>query len=349
MTGAHQTAPDSADIKGTPTLFPQILTHHLPFSTTPTMGPPAADAVSEVFSMLELDPAPVDDDFRSTRADGARPTSSWSAKVPAPSSSPMGSLGLSGHSPVFYLTRIQKYSSYAFTLFAAAHITNTSLIPLATRSLPASDTYLLLTRPYYQDFPFEQLLVIAPLALHIASGLALRLYRRRQTVRRYAGEASTRSERRRVPWPAVSGTSALGFASTLLVGGHAFVNRCVPLLVEGSSAGIGLEYVSHAFSRHPALAFVGFGALVAATVWHGVWGAAKWNGWTPAQLVRPGAEGEMRRKRRWYVINGIAAALAGLWMWGGLGMVGQGGPATGWVARDYDNLFKSIPLVGQWL
>ncbi|KAK8172158.1 hypothetical protein BKA80DRAFT_195371, partial [Phyllosticta citrichinensis] len=315
--------------------------------TPPTMGPPAPDAASEVFSLLELDPAPVDDDFRSTRADGARPSSSWSAKVPTPSR--MSSLGLGEHSPVFYLTRIQKYSSYAFTLFAAAHITNTSLIPLTTRSLPASDTYLLLTRPYYQDFPFEQLLVIAPLALHILSGLALRLYRRRQTVRRYAGEASTRSERRRVPWPAVSGTSALGFASTALVGGHALVNRGVPLLVEGSSAGIGLEYVSHGFARHPVLSFVGFGALVSVAVWHGVWGAAKWNGWTPAQLVRPGYEGEIRRKRRWYVINGIAAALAGLWMAGGLGVVGQGGAATGWVARDYDNLFKSIPLVGQWL
>ncbi|KAK8252732.1 hypothetical protein HDK77DRAFT_160171 [Phyllosticta capitalensis] len=309
------------------------------------MGPPAPDAISEVFSLLELDPAPVDDDFRSTR-DG-RPSSSWSAKVPAPSR--MSSLGLSGHSPVFYLTRIQKYSSYAFTLFAAAHITNTSLIPLTTRSLPASDTYLLLTRPYYQDFPFEQLLVIAPLALHVFSGLALRLYRRRQTVRRYAGEASTLSERRRVPWPHVSGVSALGFASTALVSGHALVNRGVPLWVEGSSAGIGLEYVSHGFARYPALSFVGFGALVAVTVWHGVWGAAKWNGWTPEQLVRAGYEGEMRRKRRWYVINGIAAALAGLWMWGGLGVVGQGGPATGWVARDYDNLFKSIPVVGQWL
>src|SRR3978361_1016318 len=58
-------------------------------------------------------------------------------------------LGLSHHS-MWYLSRIQKYSSYAFTAFGLAHITNTSIIPLITRSVPESERYLLLTRPYYQ-------------------------------------------------------------------------------------------------------------------------------------------------------------------------------------------------------
>lgn len=247
------------------------------------------------------------------------------------------------------VTRIQKYSSYAFSVFAAAHITNTALIPLATRSIAASDTYLLLTRPYYQDFPFEPLLVIAPLVVHVGSGIALRFYRRRQTLKRYAGDSATFSERRTVPWPKLSGTSALGYMTTLLVGGHAFANRILPLWVEGSSAGIGLEYVSHAFARHPGLAFAGFSALVSVTVWHSIWGWAKWLNLNPASVIHGGVESQLRKKRRWYLINALAAAVTGTWLWGGIGVVGQGGPATGWVAKDYDALFKSIPYFGEYL
>lgn len=64
------------------------------------------------------------------------------------------------------VTRLQKYSTYAFTIFASFHITNTSIIPLVTRSVPASEPYLLLTRPYYQSFPLEPLLVTLPIATH---------------------------------------------------------------------------------------------------------------------------------------------------------------------------------------
>ncbi|KAB2575965.1 hypothetical protein BFW01_g2602 [Lasiodiplodia theobromae] len=308
---------------------------------------PASDAAS-VFSLELLEPSPVDD----TPYENEK--SYFPDELPPEDPPPklLGrstTLGLSGRGPAFYLTRIQKYSSYAFSVFAAAHITNTALIPLATRSIAASDTYLLLTRPYYQDFPFEPLLVIAPLVVHVGSGIALRFYRRRQTLKRYAGDSATFSERRTVPWPKLSGTSALGYMTTLLVGGHAFANRILPLWVEGSSAGIGLEYVSHAFARHPGLAFAGFSALVSVTVWHSIWGWAKWLNLNPASVIHGGVESQLRKKRRWYLINALAAAVTGTWLWGGIGVVGQGGPATGWVAKDYDALFKSIPYVGEYL
>lgn len=310
--------------------------------------PYPAQYADSVFSLEILEPSPVEDTPYEEKT-GYFPEDA-APEDPPPKLLPRATtLGLSGHGPVYYLTRIQKYSSYAFSIFAAAHITNTALIPLATRSIPASDTYLLLTRPYYQDFPFEPLLVVAPFAAHVASGLALRLYRRRQTLKRYAGDSATFSERRSVPWPHLSGTSALGYLATALVGGHAFANRVLPLWVEGSSAGIGLEYVSHAFARHPGVAFAGFSALVGVTVWHAVWGWAKWLGLSPASVVDPGLEGQLRRKRRWYGVNALAATVAGLWLWGGVGVVGQGGPATGWVAKDYDTLFKSIPYVGEYL
>jgi hypothetical protein len=227
------------------------------------------------------------------------------------------------------------------------HITNTSILPLITRSVPSADKYLLLTRPFYQSLPFEPLLITVPLGLHISSGLALRLYRRRQSLHRYGAES--RRERRSIQWPAFSGTSALGYVLTPLILGHAFVNRVMPLLYEGGSANVGLEFVAHGFARHPFVAFSGYTALVGAGSWHIVWGWAKWLGLTPAAIVQGGPEGQMIRKRRFYVINAVAALVAGLWLAGGLGVVGRGGASEGWFGREYDSLYSRIPFVGQWL
>jgi hypothetical protein len=165
-------------------------------------------------------------------------------------------------------------------------------------------------------------------------------------VRRYGAES--RTDRKRIAWPPVSGTSALGFALTPLVLGHVYVNRVLPLLHDGSSANVGLEYVAHGFARHRAVSFVGFSALVGVATWHFVWGAAKWMRWTPASVVKHGPEGQVIRKRRWYVLNAVSAAVTALWLAGGLGVVGRGGQAEGWLAGVYDELYQRIPFFGQW-
>jgi hypothetical protein len=244
------------------------------------------------------------------------------------------------------VTRLQRYSSYAFGVFTVFHVANTSLIPLVTQSVQASDSYLLLTRPYYQSRPFEPLLVVAPLAVHIISGLALRVYRRQQQLRRYGAEG--KSDRRKVKWPVISGISALGFATTWLVVGHAIVNRLVPLYIEGSSANVGLEYVAHGFAKHPITATAGFATLVGVSVWHMTWGWAKWMGWTPSQVTIGGSEGGLEKKRRWYLVNGAAALSTLVWLAGGLGVVGRGGKTIGWQAGVYDSLYKQIPVFGRW-
>lgn len=248
--------------------------------------------------------------------------------------------------------RIHRYSSYTFTAFATLHITNTSLIPLLTRSLPASDTYLLLTRPYYQSPLLEPLLVVLPLLAHIASGTALRLYRRSQAAKRYGAES--RADRRLLAgkaWPKLSGTSALGYALVPLVAGHALVTRVLPLWVEGGSSGVGLGYVAHGFARFPKMAFGWHGALVGVGACHFVWGWAKWMGWTPDGRSEGGdaVERGLSRKRRWYAVNGVSALLAGLWMLGGLGVVGRGGRMGGWVGRGWDELYRRIPILGRWI
>ncbi len=134
-----------------------------------------------------------------------------------------------------------------------------------------------------------------------------------------------------------------------LVVGHAFVNRVMPLWVEGGSSSIGLEYVAHGFARSPKVAFVGYTVLVGTAAWHFVWGWAKWLGLSPESVVEGGVEGGLRRKRRWYGVNAVSAFLAGVWMAGGLGVVGRGGEVKGWVGRGYDELYRKIPIVGGWL
>jgi succinate dehydrogenase/fumarate reductase cytochrome b subunit len=242
------------------------------------------------------------------------------------------------------VTRTQRYSSYAFTVFTAFHITNVSIIPLLTRSVSESNRYLLLTRPYYQSIVTEPLLVALPLVAHVASGIALRLYRRRQALKRYGAE--TKNDRRTIPWPALSGTSALGYALVPLASFHVWTTRILPLYAHGDSSLINLSYISHGFATHPFISFTGFTALISVGAWHVVWGAAKWMGFAPSQVSSNESQKAMVRKRRWYSINAVSALVAALWLAGGLGVVGRDGKVIGWVGKEYDELYRYIPFLG---
>lgn len=259
--------------------------------------------------------------------------------------------GLSTPSAIWYLTRIQKYSSYVFSAFTTMHITSTSIIPLVTRSVPASEPYLLLFRPYYQSPAAEPLIVLAPLAAHVWSGIAVRVLRRNQNAKRY-GEAHSKDNKAVFLtrfWPKVSGISKLGFLFSPLVVGHMVINRFIPKAHSRGSGNVGLDYVSHAFAKHPAISFAGFTALLAVGNWHNTWGWAKWLGWTPDQVTELGASRQLSKKRRWYIINGISALVTGLWMAGSFGVVARGGEAPGYVGRQYDEMYRMIPIVGKWL
>ena len=125
---------------------------------------------------------------------------------------------------------------------------------------------------------------------------------------------------------------------TPLVIGHAFVNRILPWIYEGGSSGVGLQFVSHGFARHPFVAWTGYVALIGIGAGHFVWGIARWNNWVP---VGTGKEANSR----WWTINGISAAVAALWMAGGLGVVARGGKAAGWIGKGYDVLYSKVPLI----
>ncbi|GAM82440.1 hypothetical protein ANO11243_004200 [Dothideomycetidae sp. 11243] len=301
----------------------------------------ASPELSRQRSMHEIDPSPVEDTPQEQR-------DSYFPQKDEGHQSKAGTIfGRDARALPWYLMKIQRYSSYAFTVFAAMHISNTALIPLVKQSVPASEPYLLLTRPYYQSALAEPIVVAAPLIAHIGAGLALRLYRRHTDLQMYGAES--RLDKRKIAWPNISGTSKLGYAFLPLLAGHVFINRVLPLEVHGSSSSINLSYVSHAFAKHPAISFFGFASLIIIGVSHTTWGMAKWLRLAPTQTAGVGREGQLRKKRRWWLINVTAAAISALWLAGGIGVIGRGGEASGWVGREYEELYRAIPVVGKWM
>ena len=243
------------------------------------------------------------------------------------------------------VTRLHQYSTYPLTAFLALHITNTSLLPLITPNLPAASTYLLLTRPFYQSRLLEPLVVTIPLTTHILSGIALRFLRRQQALSRYGTLPTTK--RTSSPWPTLSFSSITGYALLPLALSHTFLNRILPLIYEGGSSDISLEYVGHGIARSPVVLTVAYFLLVTVGVAHGVWGWARWLGLLPGQVtVRDGdgSERAWKRKSRAYGVTGTAAVVGLTWLAGGLGVVGRGGKVKGWVGALWDGLYEKVWL-----
>jgi len=254
------------------------------------------------------------------------------------------------------VSRVQRYSSYTFSVFASLHLATTSLIPLIARSVPASESYLLLAREIYQTPLSEPLLVGLPVLAHVGSGIALRFVRRAQNIRRYGSAEHHHHVRSnsnaRTSWPQVSYISLVGYGFTVAYAAHVFVNRGLPLSVEGDSANIGLAYVAHGFVRHPVTSWAAYGALLGLGCGHMVWGWAKWfglaqgAGWKVEWLTGNSTvdrQTKRKRRRRLAAINAVALGVTMLWAAGGLGVVARGGETLGWVGRLYDGLFDRIP------
>ncbi|KAH9905430.1 DUF1691-domain-containing protein [Xylariomycetidae sp. FL2044] len=336
-----------------------------------------------LISLLQLDPAPIengtyDDKELPPLPEEAMESSASTIRPESTTTASTSSLGLSGsgRGPIYYLSRIQRYSSYTFTFFAGLHLANTSIFPLIYQSVPYSEPFLLLSREIYQTPLTEPLLVGLPIVAHVASGLAIRLLRRRQNLKRYGGatpgvwplhhanrappppaSADSKSsssshnsnnnrktqQLRRNGWPPLSYISISGYVFTCAVAAHVAMNRILPLIVEGDSSNIGLQYVAHGFARHGLQAWVAYAVLLGSGAAHMVWGWAKWMdvappiGWRRSTVDRTVRR---RRRRAWWGIQGAALALAALWAAGGLGVVARGGPVDGWLGRVYDAIYS---------
>lgn len=244
------------------------------------------------------------------------------------------------------------------------HFTNTSLIPLVTRSVQDSDTYFLLTRPIYQAPLLEHLVLTIPSLVHVVSGISLRSIRSARRARLYGVE--TKSQKSLLSfWPRISLQARLGYALVPLLGFHVLVNRVAPLVYDGGSSGVGLGYVAHAFTRSPIFWNVYYPAFVAAGVWHIIGGWAAWMGWRVTTVRRDrkakkvSLEGyfnqiendqrSKRQRRMWWAVNGFAAVGASIWLAGALGIVGRSGPGSGWEANGWNEIYNQVPLIGSWL
>ncbi|KAI1119858.1 hypothetical protein F5Y10DRAFT_147566 [Nemania abortiva] len=313
-------------------------------------------------SLVHLDPAPIDTEKELPPLPEDSIESSTS-NIMSPTQTSTSSLGLSGsgRGPIFYLTRIQRYSSYTFTFFAGLHFANTSLIPLIYRSVPYSEPFLLMTRELYHTRLTEPLLVGLPVLAHVVSGLTIRLLRRNQNKKRYHGDASPsfwelarskvsltssstsqRSSSSRI-WPVFSNIAASGYAFAALLTSHVAMNRVLPLIVDGDSSNIGLAYIAHGFVRHAPSAYAAYVLLLSVSAGHMVWGMARWldlappANWKKITFDKPTRS---RRRRAWWAVNATAASLAVLWAAGGLGVVARAGPAYGWLGTVYDGIYE---------
>ncbi|KAI1815614.1 hypothetical protein GGS20DRAFT_320803 [Poronia punctata] len=308
------------------------------------------DSQETIISLQQLDPSPIDTPYEELSPLSDEGLESSTSTLVSPLGRSASSLGLSGngHGPIFYLTRIQRYSSYTFTFFAGLHLTNTSLIPMIYRSVPYSEPFFLLTRELYQTRFTEPLLVGLPVLAHVASGVAIRLIRRHQNKRRYYGDSkppsSWTSSSARI-WPAFNNVAASGYVFTAVLSAHVAMNRLLPLVIDGDSSNIGLGYVAHGFARHPASAWASYILLLSVGAGHMVWGMAKWLELAPpANWKKITFDKAMRKQRRraWWTVNATAASLAALWAVGGLGVVARGGLAYGWLATVYDRIYAVV-------
>ncbi|RAL15322.1 MCP1 family protein [Aspergillus homomorphus CBS 101889] len=320
-----------------------------------------------VISMREIDPSPVEDGFPDLESSEYSPKlhaqSQESLRVNTSAASSV-TLGLRGHSWDSWLTAFQRYSTYPPSLFLALHFTNTSILPLMTRSVSASENYLLLTRPFYQSPSLEHVVLTVPILVHILSGIALRNIRSSRRARLYGAE--TRSQRSSLTfWPRMSLQARLGYSLIPLLGVHVLVNRIAPVLVDGGSSGVGLGYVAHGIARSPIFWNIYYLVFVAVGVWHFVGGWASWMGWKVATIrkqrgVKNGSlEGYLgyseseqrvrRQKRMWWAVNTIAAVGASFWLAGALGVIGRAGPGSGWEASGWNDIYNQVPMIKAWL
>ena len=130
---------------------------------------------------------------------------------------------------------------------------------------------------------------------------------------------------------------------------HVLVNRITPKNVDGGSSGVGLRYFAHGIAKHPVLTNVGYAGMLCVASWHFVTGGAKYLRLSREYITDGGDYGVRKRRNRDWMVNGVAALVAGAWIAGGLGVIGRGGSGEGWEARNWDRIYKAVPGLGRFM
>ena len=265
----------------------------------------------------------------------------------SPSPSPTETIRIP--SLIALLQATHRYSSYALTGFLSLHALNTCIIPFTTlispnqAALSKIDNGFMITRYLYRPSgPIEIALVLAPLGIHVVSGMILRI-RRVLKERNLYGEGllkwharHTRINRAKgLSWPRIralptlgySATAASGWATLFFVSIHAITTRYFPWKYGGDGE-TSVSIVSHALQKHPFLGYSVYGGLIAVGTFHIVSG---WGRWLKLTFTERG-----RRAKNYVVLATMAAWLASLVRIGGLGIV------SGAERGEYDTLYRHL-------
>jgi hypothetical protein len=247
------------------------------------------------------------------------------------------------------LQATHRYSSYVLTSFLGIHALNTCIIPLTTLISPSQsalskiDNGFMITRYLYRPSDHIELaLVLAPLGIHVVTGIFLRV-RRVLKDRNLYGEGllkwharQTRINRSKgLSWPRIralptlgySATAASGWATLFFVSIHAVTTRYFPWKYGGNGE-TSVSIVSHVLQKHPLLGYGVYGGLIVVGTFHIVSG---WGRWLNLTFTKRG---------RW-VKNYIVLGTVGAWLVS-LVRVGQLEILSGAERAEYDGLYRHL-------
>ncbi|KAF7974996.1 hypothetical protein HWV62_10597 [Athelia sp. TMB] len=192
-----------------------------------------------------------------------------------------------------YLTTIAHGSSPFLTTFLLIHLSAPALANLGGGSLASQ--VMLLGREYYQTPVGEKLLLLAPLGLHVASGIAKRAI---------SGSPSKR------PRPMSTLLTITGYGTLAFLPIHFLTHRVLP--TESNLLDLDYEYVKLGLQTWPWRSWVLYTGLVGCVLLHAAegmnliastWGGAAWAQWKGS-----------KRTRRIVAGAGALPVLTGLWV-----------------------------------
>jgi hypothetical protein len=154
------------------------------------------------------------------------------------------------------LTIVQSASALTFSVFYITHATQFLAAPFG--GIEASNKYLLLGRPLYQDEHLEPILVTGAASVHILSGLA------KGAIRQYWKRNSTTDL---TPRSTVYHRRA-GYALIPLVALHYTVARDLPQKYFGDSTFLDYSYIAFLLQNYPAITYIGHTALISIASFH---------------------------------------------------------------------------------
>lgn len=251
-----------------------------------------------------------------------------------------------------FLTLLQythRYSSYVLSGFLGLHALNVCVVPLVTvfsnneTALSQIDNGFMITRYLYRLSPSVEIgLILGPLAVHITTGLILRI-RRIYMERNLYGEGllawharQTRINRAKgLSWPRIRALPTLGYSATAATGWatyifatlHAFTTRYLPWKYGGDGE-TSVTVVSHALQKHPILTYTAYAGLIGFGAFHIISG---WGRWLKLTFTPRG-----RRIKNYIVVGTITASLVSLVRIGRLRIFSRA------VRVEYDRLYQHL-------